>query len=126
MTKSASQRLTWFILGFGVVTSLAVYAIYGRAAGQSSAVGVAVALGNWYALRFIISRVMEGSLRRKAVFSVLLSVKMGALLALCFLLIRMNLVRPVAFTAGLSALVVGSLLGSFTHALFPGATPSES
>ncbi|MFI5308260.1 MAG: hypothetical protein ACHQ53_12945 [Polyangiales bacterium] len=126
MTKSASQRLTWFILGFGVAITAAVYAVYGRAAGQSSAIGVAVALGNWYALRFIIGRVMEGSLRRKAVFSVLLSVKMGALLALCFLLIRTGLVRPVAFTAGLSALVVGALLGSFAHALFPTPTPSES
>jgi hypothetical protein len=74
MTKSASQRLTWFIAGFGAAVTVAVYALYGRSAGQSSAIGVAVALGNWYALRFIIGRVIEGSLRRKAVFSVLLSV----------------------------------------------------
>ena len=126
MTKSASQRLTWFIVGFGVATTVAVYALYGRVAAQSSAVGACVALGNWYALRFIVRRVIDGSLRRKAVFSVLLSVKMGVLFGVCFVLIRSRMVLPVAFTAGLSALVLGALLGSLAPVLFPSATASES
>ncbi len=126
MSKSAALRLTWFILGLGVAMTAVIYALYGRAPAQSSAIGVLVALLNWYSLRYIVARVISGSLRRKAVFSVLLSVKMGALMGVVFLLIHLRLVQPVAFTAGLSALVLGSLLGSFVHVLAPPPAASES
>jgi hypothetical protein len=127
MTKAAALRLTWFILGLGLVVIAVAYVLFGRVPAQSATVGVAVALANWYSLRFIVARVLVGSMRRKAAFSLVLSVKMAALMALCVLLIRTGLVQPIAFTAGISALPLGALLGSFAHVLWsPPATPSES
>lgn len=117
MSKTALARLTWFILGLGVVVTAVVYAWLGRDAAQSAGVGAAVALCNWYLLRFIVGRVVNGDLRSQAKFSLLLVAKMGALMGLVLVLIRTGLVQPVAFTAGLSSLVVGALLGCFVHIL---------
>jgi hypothetical protein len=117
MSKTAIARLTWFILGLGLVVTAVVYAWLGRAAAQSAAVGAGVALCNWYLLRFIVARVVSGNVRSQAKFSLLLVAKMGALMGLVLVLIRGGLVQPVAFTAGLSSLVVGALLGCFVHIL---------
>jgi hypothetical protein len=117
MSKTAIARLTWFILGLGLVVTAVVYVWLGRAAAQSAAVGAVVALCNWYLLRVIVARVVSGNMRSQAKFSLLLVAKMGALMGLVLVLIRSGLVQPVAFTAGLSSLVVGALLGCFVHIL---------
>jgi len=124
MSRAEAQRLTWYIAGVGALATALLFARFGREQGTSAAIGVVVALANWYSLRFIVARVIEGSMRRKAVFAVLLSVKMAALLGLCFLLIHLRFVRLEGFSAGVSALVAGTLLGSFVHIL--GRTPAAS
>jgi hypothetical protein len=124
MSRSASARLTWFIAGFGVLAIVAMQVGYGLDAGISAAVGAAVALGNWFMLRLIVDRVIGGSVRKQVGLTFLLIVKMGALIALCFLLLRTGLVQVLPFAAGVSSLMAGALTGSFVHVLT--AKPVES
>lgn len=125
MNKTAAARLTWFILGLGLVVTGVVYARFGLDAARSAAVGAAVAVANWFLLRVIVARVVSGGVRTQTKFSLLLVAKMGALFALVFVLIRGGLVAAVPFTAGLSSLAVGGLLGSLVHAM-TASTPNES
>ena len=124
MSRSASARLTWFIAGFGVLAVVVMQVLYGVDAATSAAVGGAVALGNWFLLRLIVDRVVGGSVRRQVGLSFLLIAKMGALIALVFLLLRSGLVELMPFTAGVSSLMAGALAGSFVHVLT--AKPVES
>jgi hypothetical protein len=117
MSKSALDRMTWFILGLGVAASLGALALSGSTTALSVAVGVSVAIANWYLLRFIVARVVSGNVRRQGAFSFVLFLKMGGLMALVFLLLRSGLFSPIAFTVGMSCLVVGALLGAFVHVL---------
>jgi len=124
MSRSASARLTWFIAGFGVLAIVLMQIGYGTDAGVSAAVGAAVALGNWLMLRLIVDRVVGGTVRKQVGLSFLLIVKMGALVALSFLLLRSGWVEVLPFTAGVSSLMAGALTGSFVHVLT--AKPVES
>jgi hypothetical protein len=117
MSTTLVERLTWFILGIGLVATLCAYALYGRAAGQSTAAGVALAVGNWYLMRFILGRIMTGSMRSKTLFASLLIVKMGVLMAAVFACLHTGLFQAVPFTVGVSCLVVGTLFGSFVQIL---------
>jgi hypothetical protein len=125
MSRSSSRRLTWFILGLGAAVTAAIYARLGAHAAISSALGVALALANWYLLRVIVGRVVSGAVRGYAKFTLLLIVKMGVLLGLIFALLRSGLVQPLPFTIGISSLALGSLLGSFVHVLTAPAVESE-
>lgn len=124
MSRSASARLTWFIAGFGVLAIAVMQLLQGVDAAVSATAGAAVALGNWLLLRLIVDRVVGGSVRRQAGLSFLLIVKMGALIGLCYLLLRSGLVQIIPFTAGVSSLMAGAIAGSFVHVLT--AKPVES
>jgi hypothetical protein len=125
MNRASSHRLTWFILGLGVVVTLAIYVQTGTEAAISSGLGVAIALANWYLLRVIVARVVGGEVRGYARFTFLVVVKMVILLGLIFVLLRSGLVQPLAFTIGISSLALGTLLGSFVHVLTARAVESE-
>jgi len=124
MSAKVVERLTWFIVGIGLAVTAGAYALHGSAACLSVAAGSAVALGNWFLLRFILARVIAGSMRNKAMFSGLVVVKMAALMILVFVLLHSHWVQPLPFTIGVSTLIVGSLLGSFVHVMT--APPAES
>jgi len=124
MSRSASARLTWFIAGFGVLAIVLMQLGYGTDAGISAAIGAAVALGNWFMLRLIVDRVVGGTVQRQVGLSFLLIVKMGALVAVSFLLLRSGWVQVLPFAAGVSSLMAGALTGSFVHVLT--AKPVES
>jgi hypothetical protein len=124
MSRSASARLTWFIAGYGVLAVVFMQLGYGTGAGIGAAVGAVVALGNWFMLRLIVDRVVGGTVRRQVGLTFLLIVKMGALVALVFLMIRSGWVEVLPFAAGVSSLMAGALTGSFVHVLT--AKPVES
>jgi hypothetical protein len=125
MSRAAAERLTNFILGLGVAVAVAVYFARGQFAGVSAAVGVAIAVADWYLLRLIVARVVEGNIKRQAAFAFVLFIKLGALMALVFWLLHRQLVDPMAFTLGMSSLVGGVLIGSFLHILTASAVESE-
>lgn len=125
MTRSSSRRLTWFVLGLGVAVTCAIYLRMGQAAAGSAALGVVLALANWYLLRAIVGRAVSGQAGGQGRFAVLLMTKMIGLLGLIFLLMRSGFVQPLPFTVGLSSLALGTLLGSFVHVLSAPAAKSE-
>lgn len=125
MSRAAVSRVTWFIVGLGVAAVVAAYALSGRGAALSAAAGVAVAIANWQLLRFIVWRVVSGTVKNQAAFSFVLVVKMGGMMGLIFFLLYSGAVQPIAFTIGVSTLVAGSLLGSFVHVLTAPAAEGE-
>ena len=126
MNAKVASRLTWFIVGLGLAATGYAYALHGAAAGRSVAAGAGVAVGNWFLLRFILVRVVSGSMRSKAMFSGLVMVKMAALMGLVFVLLNTHWVQPLPFTIGVSSLIVGSLLGSFVHVMTTPTAESKS
>ena len=117
MTRAAAERLTWFIVAVGAVTTAATAATHGRWPGVSSAAGVALALANWFALRLLVDRLLGGSIRRRAGLALVLVAKMGAFMGVAFLLLQSGYVQPLPFTLGVSSLMVGPMLGSLLHVL---------
>jgi hypothetical protein len=113
MIKPAADRLTLSVAAFGVVISVASLSIGGTHAGLSTAGGSVLALLNLVVLRTIVSKVIEGDLHNKLPLLALIFVKMGVFMALVYSAITHHWVEPIAFTIGLSSLVVGLIAGSF-------------
>jgi hypothetical protein len=112
MIKSDAERLTLCVAAFGLLISLGGLVIGGVHAGLSAAGGATLALLNLLVLRTLVLRVMEGEIRRKLPLLFLIFLKMGAFLTLVSLAIARHWVEPIAFTLGLSSLVVGLITGS--------------
>ena len=125
MTREASARLTWFIAGLGLLATLGLSLAYGVQAGASGALGAAVALANWFALRVLVDRIVGGSVKQQAGVALLLIGKMGGLMALAFVLLKSGWVQILPFTVGVSSLMAGALLGSLVHVLTAPAVESE-
>ena len=112
MIKSAAERLTLFVAAFGAMISLATLLFAGRQAGVSAAAGAALALVNLMVLRTLVLRVVQGDIHTKLPLLLLVFAKMGVFVALVFLAITRGWVEPIAFTVGLSSLVVGLITGA--------------
>jgi hypothetical protein len=73
-----------------------------------------LALLNLVVLRTIVSKVIEGDIHNKLPLLALIFVKMGVFMGLVYSAIAHHWVEPIAFTIGLSSLVIGLIAGSFT------------
>jgi len=112
MTKSDADRLTLFVAAFGLAISLGGLILAGRHAALSAAAGSALALVNLLVLRTLVLRLVDGDVHLKLPFLALVFVKMGAIMALVYWAIAHGWVEPIAFTVGLSSLVIGLITGS--------------
>jgi hypothetical protein len=112
MTKPAPDRLVPSVAIFGAAISLATLGFGGAFLGWSAAAGAALALVNLLVLRTILLRVVVGDIHTKLPLLALIFFKMGAVMVLVYWFITMHWVEPVAFTLGLSSLVVGLITGS--------------
>ncbi|HEX2677959.1 MAG TPA: ATP synthase subunit I [Polyangiales bacterium] len=108
--------MTLFVAAFGMLATIAAFALYGRGVAGSTGLGALVALCNFLILRFIVVRVVEGDMHRKLPFFAALFAKMGALMVFVYYVIAHHWVEPIPFVAGLSALVVGLLVSSVSLA----------
>lgn len=111
-TKPPPDRLVPCVATFGAAISLATLGLGGAFRGWSAAAGAVLALVNLLVLRSILLRVVMGDIHTKLPLLALIFVKMGGVMALVYWLITMHWVEPVAFTIGLSSLVVGLITGS--------------
>jgi hypothetical protein len=112
MTKPPPDRLVPIVALFGVGVTLASLGLSGGFAGWSTAVGSALALVNLVVLRSIVLRVVSGDIHTKLPLLSLIFFKMGVLMFLVYLFLSKQWVEPIAFTIGLSSLVVGLISGS--------------
>jgi ATP synthase I chain len=112
MIKPAADRLTLSVAAFGAVISLGSLVIGGSQAGVSTAAGSVLALLNLVVLRTIVLKVIEGDIHNKLPLLALIFIKMGVFMGLVYSAIAHHWVEPIAFTIGLSSLVVGLIAGS--------------
>jgi hypothetical protein len=112
MTKPPADRLTLFVAAFGAAISVASFLLGGWHVAFSTVAGSALALLNLVVLRTLVSKVIEGDIHNKLFLLVLIFVKMGVFMGLVFAAIARHWVEPIAFTIGLSSLVVGLIAGS--------------
>src|SRR5690349_6155325 len=99
MTKNPADRLSYFVIAFGVIAVLTVYGAMGLSAARSTGVGVCVGLANWYLLRFIVGRLVSSAGQKsKLGAAALLFFKMGLLMAGIFVLLHSELVQIIPFT----------------------------
>jgi ATP synthase I chain len=113
MNKASATRMIVFVALLGLTTSVAALLLVGSQAALSVGVGATLALANFVLLRTIVAKVVDGALHRKGPVIGLLFLKMGGLMGLVYLVIARHWVEPIAFTVGLSSLVVGLIASSF-------------
>jgi hypothetical protein len=112
MTKPDADRLILIVAALGLAISLGSLLVAGSHAGLSAAAGSALALVNLLVLRTLVSHLVGGDIHLKLPFLALVFVKMGAMMALVYWAIARGWVEPMAFTVGLSSLVIGLIAGS--------------
>ena len=119
MNKIAADRMTYYVVGLGLIAVVAVYGVMGARAAQSTAIGVGVGLLNWFIQKFIVGRLLlsSGSQKSQLGAAALLFLKMGLLMGGLFVLLRSGLVQLIPFTVGISTLVLGVIAGGLIQSL---------
>ncbi|MBC7172020.1 MAG: hypothetical protein H5U40_06335, partial [Polyangiaceae bacterium] len=97
---------------FAVASTVLAFAFAGVAVGVGTALGGLIALFDFAFFRWAGVRILRGSLRTRMGVSTLLSLKLGAVGALLFLLIVPLGVHPVGLAIGLGSLYIGVVAGS--------------
>jgi ATP synthase I chain len=115
MTKASADRMTVFVAALGLAIALGYLSVSTRAA-LSAGVGGVVGLLNFLALRYIVGRVVDGDMQRKAGLIGLIYLKMGGVMFAVYWVISSGFVAPIPFTVGLSSLVVGLIVSSLIAA----------
>jgi hypothetical protein len=121
MRDRTTHRITFLIAASGVILAVVTTVLAGFAAGLGAVVGATVAVANWLVLRWVVRRVVRASNGQRAGLMILLVGKMGALVALCWILIARAGVDPIGFVVGSSALFVGIVLGASLGEAAPGS-----
>ena len=107
------DRIALHIALAGALTVAGALAIGGVDAAIGAFAGAAVAWVNWRALRWLTLRILaEGSNKKRASAAILLAAKLGALAAVCWVLLAVVGVHSIGFALGLGALVLGVATGS--------------
>jgi hypothetical protein len=126
MDPSLADRITLAITGTGAIIAVLCFAVLDSAAGVGALVGAGLAVANWLALRWVSNRLARGSGRERGSASLLLVLKMGLLMAVCWALVVRVGLDPTGFLLGMGAFVVGILAGSFGATPAPEPTEEES
>lgn len=115
MNKQVADRMSAAVAAMGVLLTVIAFLVSGSEFAVGTGVGAAVAVANWMLIQWIVGRVTGGSTRSQAGFMLLLVAKMGALMALVYVVLSQGWVQPIAFALGISALFGGLLAGSVLY-----------
>jgi hypothetical protein len=108
---STTDRMTRPMLLIAGIVASSAFAIWGSTRGLAALVGAALAVGNWFALRWLAARLL-GSGQRGAGLGLLLIAKIGLLMGIVFVLINRVRLDPIGLAFGLGVLFVGPVLAS--------------
>jgi hypothetical protein len=125
MDTSLAERITLLIAGFGLAVTLVAFGLGGVSFGVGALTGSIVALANWVGFRWLGTRVAQGSVRGRGGAAVLLALKMGVLVFVCWALVVRLGVHPLGFLLGMGTFVAGILVGSSLAARDERATEGE-
>ncbi len=106
----ASARVNRPVVISAVVVVALAFALTGPTRGLAALLGAGVAVGNWFALRFLAARFVGASAASSTGFSLLLIGKIGLLMAIVYGLHARLGADPIGLALGLSVLFVGPLL----------------
>ena len=107
-----TQRMTRPLLLIAAIVVVLAFSIWGATRGLAALLGATLSVGNWFALRFLASRLSARTGGNSAGLSLLLIVKIGLLMAIVFVLIQRLAVDPIGLAFGLSVLFVGPVLAA--------------
>lgn len=105
-------RILRHIAAFAALLTAGAFLVGGVEPGLGALAGGVVAVANWIALRWTAERVLVGGSGQRAAMSLLLVLKLAAVGAVCWALIVNWGTHPVGFLVGVSAFVLGTLIGS--------------
>jgi hypothetical protein len=121
-TSSPTQRMTRPLLLIAAIVVVSAFSLWGSTRGVAALVGAALAVGNWFALRWLSARLVSSG-SRGAALGFLLIAKIGLLMAIVFVLINRVRLDPIGLAFGLGVLFVGPVLASLLTA---GASAASS
>jgi hypothetical protein len=104
------QRLTRPLLTIAAILVSTAYALWGANRAQAALVGAAVGLLNWFALCWLMGRMVQVPSARRALLSLLLVAKIGLLMAAVFFLISKLALDPLGLAFGLGVLFLGPVV----------------
>ncbi|HEX5658111.1 MAG TPA: hypothetical protein VFX59_12990 [Polyangiales bacterium] len=105
MSSSPSQRMNRSLLLIAASVTCVAFALWGAQRGTAAAIGAGLSLINWFALRWLVSRMFEGG--NKAALGLCLMAKIGALIGVVYFLISRVQLDPLGLAFGLGVLFVG-------------------
>ncbi|MFW5920402.1 MAG: ATP synthase subunit I [Polyangiales bacterium] len=114
------DKTTLYVAWLAALLTAGAFVLGGTGMAVGALMGGVVAIANWLALRWLALRVVRGSVKKQGAMMVLLTLKMGALFALCWLLIARFGLDAAGFLIGISAFVVGLIAASVHGLLAPG------
>lgn len=110
--EDTTQRANRILPLIAVAIAAFVFAVWGRDRAIAAFVGGALSVLNWSSLRWLTRRIMLGNPSQRAALSMLLILKMGALMAIIFVLIHKLVLDPIGLTLGLATLFIAPLLSA--------------
>lgn len=123
----ATLRMTKPLLLIAALVVALAFALWGAPRGIAALVGALLSLGNWFALRWLASRLATPSAGgRSAALSLLLIAKIGLLIAIVFVLIHRLALDAVGLAFGLSVLFLGPVLAGLLAASAPASRALNS
>ena len=107
-------RITKAVALAGVALTIIATMLYGLRGLAGGAAGVGIALANWQAIRWLAEQLQKRNVRSRGRLMILATLKTGALMAICWIALTRVGLDAKSFIVGISALVVGILVGPLT------------
>ena len=123
MNSQLNERITHVVAVAGVAMVIVAYLMWGTDAALGAFGGALVALANWGVIRWVSTRVTDQHVTGRGRLFGLLAVKTAALMGVCWLLLARVGLDPKGFMVGISALVLGIIVGPL---LVSEKTPADS
>lgn len=119
------DRIPLYVAAFAAVLVAIGFAL-GADVGVGAMAGAAVALGNAYALRWLVTAITKADPSQRTAISLALMLKTGTILAIAAGLLFYFHLDPLGFALGIGALVLGLVMGSahFSMTSRPGSLPA--
>lgn len=125
-TALTFRRITLYVVGASVALTMASLLLGGATMAIGAAVGGALAVANWFAMRFVGRRLLLANDKGRMVWGSLLGLKMLVLMIVAWAVLATGVVDPMGFSVGLGSLVLGILAGAFhAAALQPNAVSAQ-
>lgn len=105
------DRIPLYVAAFAALLVAIGFAV-GTSVGIGAIAGGVVALGNAYALRWLVTAITKAEPSQRTAISLALMGKTGAILAIAAGLLFYFRLDPVGFALGIGALVLGLVVGS--------------